>query len=48
MSTTDPVFAPDYAPMPRSALGPALNARGYHGVMQSIRLDLGQGSQVHS
>ena len=30
MSTTDPSILPDYAPVPRSALGPALNDDGYY------------------
>jgi glyoxylase-like metal-dependent hydrolase (beta-lactamase superfamily II) len=30
MSTTDPSVLPDYAPVPRSALGPALNDDGYY------------------
>src|SRR5918911_5754530 len=29
MSTTDTSVLPDYAPVPRSALGPALNDQGY-------------------
>src|SRR5438874_7781334 len=29
MSTTDTTGLPDYAPVPRSALGPALNEQGY-------------------
>ncbi len=28
MSTTDTTGLPDYAPVPRSALGPALNEQG--------------------
>ena len=30
MSTTDTSVLPDYAPVPRSALGPALNEQGYY------------------
>jgi glyoxylase-like metal-dependent hydrolase (beta-lactamase superfamily II) len=30
MSTTDTTGLPDYAPVPRSALGPALNEQGYY------------------
>lgn len=30
MSTTDTLSPPDYAPVPRSAIGPALNERGYY------------------
>jgi hypothetical protein len=30
MSTTDTSGLPDYAPVPRSALGPALNEQGYY------------------
>jgi hypothetical protein len=82
--TTAIATMPDYAPVPRSALGPALNEQDYVGrvernlywvtdgtsnlsedipgviaaadvftesttfwVMESIRLDLGYGSQVH-
>jgi hypothetical protein len=30
MSTTDTSLLPDYAPVPRSALGPALNEQGYY------------------
>src|SRR6266436_5522418 len=30
MSTTDTTRLPDYAPVPRSALGPALNEQGYY------------------
>ena len=30
MSTTETNALPDYAPVPRSALGPALNEQGYH------------------
>src|SRR3954469_22984673 len=30
MSTTEASALPDYAPVPRSALGPALNEQGYH------------------
>src|ERR1700693_5746484 len=30
MSTTDQSGLPDYAPVPRSALGPALNEQGYY------------------
>jgi hypothetical protein len=30
MSTTDTSALPDYAPVPRSALGPALNEQGYY------------------
>src|SRR6202049_618300 len=30
MSTTDTTGLPDYAPIPRSALGPALNEQGYY------------------
>src|SRR5216117_1947908 len=30
MSTTDTNGLPDYAPVPRSALGPALNEQGYY------------------
>src|SRR6202165_4800492 len=30
MSTTDTSALPDYAPVPRSSLGPALNEQGYH------------------
>jgi NADP oxidoreductase coenzyme F420-dependent len=30
MSATDTSALPDYAPVPRSALGPALNERGYY------------------
>ena len=30
MSTTDTTTLPDYAPVPRSALGPALNEQGYY------------------
>jgi glyoxylase-like metal-dependent hydrolase (beta-lactamase superfamily II) len=30
MSTTDPSVLPDYAPVPRTALGPALNDDGYY------------------
>jgi len=30
MSTTDPSVLPDYAPVPRTALGPALNENGYY------------------
>jgi glyoxylase-like metal-dependent hydrolase (beta-lactamase superfamily II) len=30
MSTTDTSILPDYAPVPRSALGPALNEQGYY------------------
>ena len=29
MSTTDTAGLPDFAPVPRSALGPALNEQGY-------------------
>ena len=29
-STIDPSALPDYAPIPRSALGPALNEQGYY------------------
>jgi hypothetical protein len=29
MSATDTSTLPDYAPVPRSALGPALNEQGY-------------------
>ena len=48
---------PDYAAVPPSALGPALNEQGTgveaftysttFTVLQSMRLDLGAGSQVH-
>src|SRR5689334_7544567 len=30
MNTTDTSVLPDYAPVPRSALGPALNKQGYY------------------
>src|SRR5438067_11632082 len=30
MSTTDTTALPDYAPIPRSALGPTLNEQGYY------------------
>ena len=30
MSATDTTTLPDYAPIPRSALGPALNEQGYY------------------
>ena len=30
MSATDTLSLPDYAPVPRSAIGPALNERGYY------------------
>ena len=30
MSTTDTTGLPDYAPVPRSAIGPALNEQGYY------------------
>jgi glyoxylase-like metal-dependent hydrolase (beta-lactamase superfamily II) len=30
MSTTEPTTLPDYAPVPKSALGPALNEQGYY------------------
>src|SRR5881227_2074670 len=30
MSATDTAALPDYAPVPRSALGPALNEQGYY------------------
>jgi glyoxylase-like metal-dependent hydrolase (beta-lactamase superfamily II) len=30
MSTADTALLPDYAPVPRSALGPALNEQGYY------------------
>jgi uncharacterized membrane protein YbhN (UPF0104 family)/glyoxylase-like metal-dependent hydrolase (beta-lactamase superfamily II) len=30
MTTTDTLFLPDYAPIPRSAIGPALNEQGYY------------------
>src|SRR5260370_28617039 len=30
MSTTDTTALPDYAPVPQSALGPALNEQGYY------------------
>jgi hypothetical protein len=30
MSATDTSTLPDYAPVPRSALGPALNEQGYY------------------
>ena len=30
MSATDTSVLPDYAPVPRSALGPALNEQGYY------------------
>ena len=30
MSTTDTLSPPDYAPVPRSAIGPALNEQGYY------------------
>ena len=30
MSTTDTLSLPDYAPVPRSAIGPALNEQGYY------------------
>src|SRR3979411_1325463 len=30
MNTTDTPVLPDYAPVPRSALGPALNEQGYY------------------
>jgi len=30
MNTPDTTSLPDYAPIPRSALGPALNEQGYY------------------
>ena len=30
MSTTNTTGLPDYAPVPRSAMGPTLNERGYY------------------
>jgi hypothetical protein len=39
-SVTDSSALPDYAPVPPSALGPAVNEQGYY-------VDLGVGSQVH-
>jgi hypothetical protein len=30
MSATDTITLPHYAPIPRSALGPALNEQGYY------------------
>ena len=30
MTTTNTLSSPDYAPVPRSALGPALNEQGYY------------------
>jgi len=50
---------PDYAPVPRASLGPAVNDQGYLGavdvftaptafsILESIRLDLGYRMDVH-
>ena len=48
MSATETSALPDYAPVPRSALGADIFTESTtFWVMESIRLDLGYGSQVH-
>ncbi len=38
---------PDYAPVPRSALGPPFTAPTAFTILESIRLDLGYRMDVH-